>query len=72
MPRISEAVLHKYRHSFWLRWIDGQGQWHEAYYSSAGGHPVLKVDKDFLTLTQTEAEAAGMVEEKENFDENQY
>lgn len=66
VPSIRRAVFcgGGRRRSYWLHWQDAQGVPHHAWYSGAGGRPVLQVDKDWIDLTMAEVIHFGLVEEK--------
>ena len=50
--------------AFWLRWVDKGKAPHSAYYTGAGGRPVLQVDKTWIDLTMAEVIHFGLHEEK--------
>ena len=64
VPSIYQATFERVRHTFWLRWRDKAGVPHSAYYTGAGGRPVLQVDKTWIDLTMAEVIHFGLCEEK--------
>lgn len=64
VPSIYQAVFERHGHAFWLSWRDKRNFSHSAYYSGAGGRPVLQVDKTWLDLTMAEVIQFGLVEDK--------
>ena len=64
VPSIQQAQLTKSGHTFFLRWTDPDRVSHTAYYTGAGGRPVLQVDKQWFDLTMVEVIHFGLVEEK--------
>lgn len=64
VPSIYQATFERVRYTFWLRWVDKQKVPHSAYYTGAGGRPVLQVDKTWIDLTMAEVIHFGLCEEK--------
>ena len=64
VPSLYQATFERVRHTFWLRWRDKAGVPHSAYYTGAGGRPVLQVDKTWIDLTMAEVIQFGLYEEK--------
>lgn len=64
VPSIYQAVFERLGRTFWLRWRDKDNVLHSAYYTGAGGRPVLQVDKTWLDLTMAEVIRYGLCEEK--------
>ena len=64
VPSIYQTTFERVRHTFWLRWRDKDGIPHSAYYTGAGGRPVLQVDKMWIDITMAEVIQFGLCEEK--------
>lgn len=64
VPSIYQAIFERHNRAFWLRWVDKRKIPHSAYYSGAGGRPVLQVDKTWIDLTMAEVIQFGLCEEK--------
>ena len=64
VPSIYQAIFSRTGRAFWLRWVDKKKVPHSAYYSGAGGRPVLQVDKTWVDLTMAEVIQFGLCEEK--------
>lgn len=64
LPALGKMSFSQMGRSFFLRWVDRDGQRHMAYYTAAGSRPVLQVDKTWHNLTMAEVIRFGLVEEK--------
>lgn len=64
IPSIRRADFSKSGRSYWLHWHDSQEVWHQAYYSAAGGRPLLAIDQEFSPISMTEVIHFGLFEEK--------
>ena len=64
VPSIYQAIFSRTGRAFWLRWVDKNKAPHSAYYTGAGGRPVLQVDKTWIDLTMAEVIQFGLYEEK--------
>ena len=66
VPSIRDAMFSTCGRSrgFFLDWAPKDGEWHHAYYTGAGGRPVLSVDGEWLELTMAEVIHFGLVEKK--------
>lgn len=64
VPSLYQAVFERHGRAFWLRWVDKGKASHSAYYTGAGGRPVLQVDKTWIDLTMAEVIHFGLYEEK--------
>ena len=64
VPSIYQATFERARYTFWLRWVDKQKVPHSAYYTGAGGRPVLQVDKTWIDLSMAEVIQFGLYKEK--------
>ena len=64
VPSIYQAIFERHGRSFWLRWVDKGRVPHSAYYTGAGGRPVLQVDKKWIDLTMAEVIQLGPYAEK--------
>lgn len=64
IPSLYKADFSKCGYSFWLRWRDKAGAIHNAYYSSAAGRPVLKIDENWVPITLVEVIHFDLIEEK--------
>ena len=64
VPSIYQAIFSRTGHTFWLRWVDKRKVPHSAYYTGAGGRPVLQVDKTWSDITMAEVIQFGLYEEK--------
>lgn len=64
IPKAYETEFSRIGRAYWLRWADKQGIAHSAYYSAAGGLPVLSIDKQFADITLGEVIGFGLYEEK--------
>lgn len=64
VPSIRQAYFSRCGRAFWLRWRDADNVPHAAYYSAAGGQPVLQVGNQWFDLTLAEVIHFGLVEEK--------
>ena len=64
VPSLYQSVFERHGRAFWLRWVDKGKASHSAYYTGAGGRPVLQVDKTWIDLTMAEVIQFGLYEEK--------
>lgn len=64
VPSIYQAIFSRTGYTFWLRWVDKAKVSHSAYYTGAGGRPVLQVDKTWIDITMAEVIQFGLCEEK--------
>ena len=64
IPSIRNAVFETHGRAFWLKWHGPTHELHCAYYTGAGGRPVLQVDRTWHDLTMAEVIQYGLVEEK--------
>lgn len=64
VPSIRQALFERHGHAYWLRWVNKDNNRHTAYYTGAGGRPVLQVDRQWISLTLEEVTHYGLVEEK--------
>ena len=64
IPSIRRADFSKSGRSYWFHWQDSQEVWHQAYYSAAGGRPLLAIDQEFVPISMTEVIQFGLSEEK--------
>lgn len=64
VPSMYQAVFERHGRTFWLRWADRGRVPHSAYYTGAGGRPVLQVDKTWIDLTMAEVIQFDLCEEK--------
>lgn len=63
VPSIRDAAFSTCgRRSYFLDWATKDGKWHRAYYTGAGGRPVLLVDGEWLKITMAEVIHFGLVE----------
>lgn len=63
IPSLRDAALSKVGRSYFLRWADTKGERHIAYYTAAGGRPVLQVDNDWLQISLVDMIHYKLVEE---------
>lgn len=64
IPSIRKVCLSHFRRSYWLHWVDKDGQSFHAYYTAAAEKPVLQVNEQWVNLTMAEVIHFGLVEEK--------
>lgn len=64
VPSSRRAEFSTYKRFYWLHWYDSEGVWHQAYYTAAGGRPVLSIDQKFVDITMAEVIHFGLYEEK--------
>lgn len=62
VPSIYQAMFERHKRAFWLSWRDADNVAHTAYYSAAGGRPILLVDKAWHDLTMAEVIHFGLCE----------
>ena len=63
LPPLGKLEFSKMGRSFFLRWSDKDGKRHSAYFTGAGGRPVLQVDMTWHNLTMGELIRYDLVEE---------
>lgn len=62
VPSIQQAEINHLGRTYWLRWRDKDKVPHVAYYTAAGGRPILQVDKQWVEISMEEVRRFGLFE----------